>query len=116
MIRTRFVTVAGAAETGGAYAEIEALLPPGAPPSRECAMPANEVRIEVLEGRLELRIDGAPRCLRAGEALTVPPGARHRIAVADTGVPARFLWRIRPAADDEGLLARAFGVTPAPAS
>lgn len=105
------VVLATAAETGGEYVEVEALLPPGSPPSPERMLAGHEIRIEVLEGRLELALNGDRRALRVGEALTIPPATPHRIAAADDcGVGARFLWRVRPAPAGDGLLERVFGL------
>jgi quercetin dioxygenase-like cupin family protein len=108
----RLVVLASAAHTGGEYVEVEALLPAGAPASPERLLAGHEVRIEVLEGRLDLVVDGVARPLRAGEAQIVAPGTPHRLSVAEGTGPARFLWRVRPAPADEGLLESVFGLAP----
>jgi quercetin dioxygenase-like cupin family protein len=113
MTYPELITLASAAQTGGDHVAVEALFPPGAPASPERLLAGHEVRIEVLEGRLELIVNGARRPLRAGEALTVAPGVPHRLSVAAANGPARFIWRIRPAPADERELERIFGLIPA---
>jgi len=49
----------------------------------------------VLEGALEVRIDGVPYLIRPREALHFRPRNAHEIRNA-TGAPARFLWACRP--------------------
>jgi quercetin dioxygenase-like cupin family protein len=39
--------------------------------------PNREQRISVLSGEMHLRVEGEHRIVRAGETVTVPPGARH---------------------------------------
>lgn len=103
------VVLSTAAQTGGEFAEVEVVWTPATGPSPERCFATHEVRFEVLEGRLAVQIEGVPRVLRAGEAVTLPPGTRHRIDVDQGASTARFLWRIRPAPDHDDLLARALG-------
>jgi len=49
----------------------------------------------VLEGALEVRLDGIPYLVRAREALHFRPRAQHEMRNA-TGAPLRFLWVCRP--------------------
>jgi len=107
---SQLVVLESAADTGGEFVEVEALFPAGAPASPERLLSGHEVRIEVLEGRLDLVVNGSRRPLRAGEALTVAPGTPHRLSVAEGTGPARFLWRVRPAPADDGLLEKVFGL------
>jgi quercetin dioxygenase-like cupin family protein len=104
------VVLATAADTGGEYLEVEALLPAGSPRSPERVLSGHEVRIEVLDGRLRVEAGGAERALRAGEALSIPAGTPHRFGVSGTGHGARFVWRIRPAPADDGVLEEFFGL------
>ena len=108
----QLVVLESAGDTNGEHVEVEALFPAGAPASPERLLSGHEVRIEVLEGRLELVVNGIRRPLRAGEALTVAPGTPHRLSVAEGTGPARFLWRVRPAPADERLLETVFGLAP----
>lgn len=39
--------------------------------------PQKEQRISILSGEMHLRINGEHRIVRAGQAATIPPGARH---------------------------------------
>jgi hypothetical protein len=104
------VVLATAADTRGEYVEVEALLPTGSPPSPERVLGGHEVRVEVLDGRLEIVAGGVVRALRAGEALTIPPATPHRIGLGEADCGARFVWRVRPAPADDGLLADFFGL------
>lgn len=93
-------------------AEVEALLRPGGPGVGERSFDAHEVCFEVLDGRLSIDVEGETRPLRAGEALTLPPGTFHRIWVEPGRVPARFIWRMRPAPRDPDFVDLVFGTEP----
>ena len=82
-------------QTGGRFATIDMLVPPGAgpPPHRhdfeEC--------FRVLEGAIEVRFrDDAPVLLRVGESANVPANAPHSFRNAGD-VPARLLCTVAPA-------------------
>ncbi len=103
------VVLATREQTGGRATELEAICGPGAPGVPERSFPDREVRFEVLEGRLTIGVDGEPRELAAGSALTVPAGTPHRIWVEPGRSPARFSWRMRPAAETDELVPLVFG-------
>lgn len=68
-------------ETGGEHVEMEWTLPPGAfaPPAHR--HPSQVEEYEVLEGRLDVMIDGTWRTLEAGDKAAVPVGASHTFRV-----------------------------------
>ena len=103
------VVLTTAAQTRGEYAEVEVVWTAAAGPSSERCFVSHELRFEVIEGRLTVRLGDTTRVLRAGEAVTLPPGTSHSIEVEQGAPAARFLWRIRPALDSDDLLARALG-------
>ena len=75
--RSEYLLVRSNEETGGDYVEMEWTFPPGAfapPPHKH---PTQVEEYEVLEGGLEVMIDGEWRALRAGESASVPPGINH---------------------------------------
>ena len=96
-------------ESGGRLTELEAVCGPGAPGVEERAFSDHEVRFEVIEGRLTIGVDGEPRELAAGSALTLPAGTRHRIWVEPGRGAARFTWQMRPAADGDDYTELVFG-------
>jgi len=51
----------------------------------------------VLEGMLEVRLDGVPYIVRSGEGLHFRPRATHEVR-NPTGNPVRFIWAGRPRA------------------
>ena len=72
-----YVVVRSHDETGGDFVEMELTLPPGAfspPPHRH---PTQAEEYDVLEGELEVMIDGDWTTLRPGESASVPAGSRH---------------------------------------
>jgi quercetin dioxygenase-like cupin family protein len=81
-------------DTGGEYVEMEWKLPPGAfapPPHRH---PTQVEEYEVLEGTLEVMVDGKWQTLAAGESASVPVGASHTFRVSpDQGVRVRNFHR-----------------------
>jgi quercetin dioxygenase-like cupin family protein len=85
-------------QSDGGMTELEAVCGPGAPGVEERSFDGHEVRFEVIEGRLTVGVDGEPRELRAGAAMTIPAGTPHRIWVEPGRTAARFVWRMRPAA------------------
>lgn len=105
----RLIVLATSEQTGGRLTEVEAVCEPGPPGVEERSFAVHEVRFEVLEGRLEIGVGGVPRRLRAGEALTLPPGTSHRIWVEPGRPAARFIWRMRPAHPGSDFLDLVFG-------
>jgi uncharacterized protein YndB with AHSA1/START domain/mannose-6-phosphate isomerase-like protein (cupin superfamily) len=60
---------------------------------------------EVIEGAMNLEIDGVDHILRAGESMTVPVGAKHRQLPHGDG-PGRVRTTLRPRGSVEGFLER----------
>lgn len=96
-------------QSDGGMTELEAVCGPGAPGVEERSFDGHEVRFEVIEGRLTVGIDGEPRELRAGAAMTIPAGTPHRIWVEPGRTAARFVWRMRPAATGTDFTDLVFG-------
>ena len=59
--------------------------------------PYSEEFLHVIEGELELALDGQPVALSAGDSLLVPIGVRHRLVNAGTQ-PARAVFHLSPLA------------------
>jgi quercetin dioxygenase-like cupin family protein len=89
------VTVkATGAETGGTMTAIEVVARPGSGPP-----PHTHVYAEVfyvLDGELEVEVDGERRCIRAGELAAVAGGALHTYRNGSDR-PTRFLAVLHPA-------------------
>jgi mannose-6-phosphate isomerase-like protein (cupin superfamily) len=66
-----------ASESGGAYVEMDFILPSGCVPPPPHVHPRQVEDYEVLAGSLEVVIDGHWRTLTAGESASVPLGALH---------------------------------------
>lgn len=64
----------------GAHYRIELFLPVGARDSPDHFHPHQEERLEVVSGRLAVRLEGQLVRLSAGERLVIPAGVRHRLA------------------------------------
>ncbi len=107
------IVLATREQSDGRMTELEAVCGPGAPGVEERSFDEHEVRFEVLEGRLTVGVDGEPRELRAGAAMTIAPGTPHRIWVESGRPAARFVWRMRPAASGSNFTDLVFG-DPAP--
>lgn len=89
---------------------VEAVWEPGgggAPPNH--LHPAQDEHFEVLEGELEVEVDGRPRTIRAGDVLDVPRGTPHRMWNA-SGARARARWATTPAGRTEEWFALVDGV------
>jgi mannose-6-phosphate isomerase-like protein (cupin superfamily) len=72
-----YEVTAAAADSGGEFVAMDFTLPPGsvAPPPH--VHPTPEERFEVVEGALDLMIDGVWRTLNVGESASVSPGTLH---------------------------------------
>ena len=81
--------------TGGAYVEMDVMAQPGSETLIHYH-PEQEETYRVLEGALEVFLDGRWRAVRSGESLTVPRGAVHGFRNGGAA-PARFLNVHRPA-------------------
>jgi quercetin dioxygenase-like cupin family protein len=66
-----------AAESDGAFVEMEFVLPPGCVPPPPHVHRQQVEEYEVLQGRLDVVIDGRWRTLAPGESASVPVGALH---------------------------------------
>jgi quercetin dioxygenase-like cupin family protein len=81
-------------DAGGEYVEMEWTLPPGAFAPPPHVHPTQAEEYEVLEGRLDVMVDGRWQTLNAGESASVPVGASHTFRVpADQGVRVRNFHR-----------------------
>lgn len=59
--------------------------------------PYSEEFLHVVQGRLEMRLDGVPVELGPGDSLLVPIGVRHRLVNTGT-VPAEVIFHLSPLA------------------
>ena len=78
----------GGPEWGTASEELNATVlawPPGTGPS-EHVNGERDVALVVVDGTLELEVDGERQTLRAGEATIVPRGTRRRLVAGPEGV------------------------------
>lgn len=87
---------ATARETGGALHEMRARYAPGSPFPPAHHHPFQEERFRVEEGELVFDIDGVEHVVDAGEEISVPRRAVHRVRNGGA-VPAVALWQTRPA-------------------
>jgi quercetin dioxygenase-like cupin family protein len=86
----------GGEETGGSTALMEFRVEPGYPvPPPHVHTNEDEISY-VLEGRLEVTVDGETRTLGPGESVFKPRGVSHAFAIAGDE-PCRFLETIVPA-------------------
>src|SRR5918996_4902039 len=67
-----------AAETGGDYVEMEFVLPPGCVSPPPHVHPRQVEEYEVLEGSLDVTVDGRWQTLRPGKSASVPRGRSTR--------------------------------------
>ena len=72
----------------------EATLAPGQATERHYHAESEEIYY-VVEGSGEMELDGERRVVGVGDAVLIPPGARHRIEAASEGL--RFLCCCAPA-------------------
>lgn len=80
--------------------EVETVYGPAGSAPPEHFHPAQDEHFEVLEGEVEVRLDGRTRTLRQGETLDVPRGVRHQMWNPGDR-PARVRWQTRPAGRTE---------------
>jgi quercetin dioxygenase-like cupin family protein len=57
--------------------------------------PSQDEHFEVIEGSVEVILDGVRRTLTAGESIDIPRGAVHQFSNPGPA-PARVLWQVRP--------------------
>jgi mannose-6-phosphate isomerase-like protein (cupin superfamily) len=74
---SEYVVLTPAAASGGAFVEMEFILPPRCVPPPPHVHRDGVEEYEVLEGRFEVVIDGVWRELSVGDTATVPIGALH---------------------------------------
>ena len=77
----------------------EATLPAGGS-TRRHRHPRSEELYVLLEGRGEMEVDGERRRVAPGDAVLIPPGARHQITASAAG-PLRFLCCCAPPYSDD---------------
>lgn len=82
--------------TGGTVKQslAEATLEPGQATQRHYHREAEEIYF-VLEGEAEMELDGDRAHVEAGQAIPIPPGARHQVVNVGT-VPLRILCSCAP--------------------
>jgi mannose-6-phosphate isomerase-like protein (cupin superfamily) len=92
------------ARLGGAVNQslAEATLPAGGS-TRRHRHPRSEELYVLLEGRGEMEVDGARRPVAPGDAVLIPPGARHQIT-ASAAAPLRFLCCCAPPYSDDDIV------------
>jgi mannose-6-phosphate isomerase-like protein (cupin superfamily) len=90
-----YLVVRSNEETGGDYVEMEWTLPPGAfaPPAHR--HPSQVEEYEVLEGSLDVMVDGHWRTLTSGDRASVPVNASHTFRIGP-GQPVRVRNFHRP--------------------
>ena len=95
VVGDRYTIKAGGEETGGAFALIEALVPPGGGPPPHVHRREDEA-FYVLEGEVEFHVEGRPIAAGPGAWVTLARGSLHRFQnVGDR--PARMLIVVTPA-------------------
>ena len=69
--------------------------------------PSQEERFEVLEGEINVLLDGEERVIRPGDTLTVPARTPHQMWAT---APARQRWETRPALNTERFFETMWGM------
>jgi quercetin dioxygenase-like cupin family protein len=95
VVGDRYTILASGEQTGGAYALVEALVPPGGGPPPHIHRREDEA-FYVLEGSLTFQSDGQTLAGTPGAWITLPRGSLH--SFRNTGAtPARMLILVAPA-------------------
>ena len=81
------------------YPKLRAPLPAGGS-TRRHRHPQTEELYVLLEGSGEMEVDGDRRQIGPGDAVLIPPGARHQITASKDG-PLRFLCCCAPPYSDD---------------
>jgi quercetin dioxygenase-like cupin family protein len=105
--RVRFLKTS--AETGGELVLIDTTVAPNGFVAAEHVHPYQSERFEVLTGEVEFRLEGEIIVARAGDVVTVEPGAAHQFRNLREG-EVRFLTEVRPALSFEAFLETMFGL------
>ena len=92
-----------ARDTAGAMLEMEATYHTGSREPVSHYHPRQTEDFTVIEGELQVKLDGVMRTLRPGETLHIAAGQRHSMWNSGT-TPAVVIWRVQPAMDTEYLL------------
>jgi mannose-6-phosphate isomerase-like protein (cupin superfamily) len=93
--------VRSAEDTDGEVLEANAWLGPHSPSPPVHVHDNVEDSFEIVEGRLDVKLDGTWRTYGPGERAAAAPGHRHTLRNSHDE-PVRFVNRHRPAADNEG--------------
>ncbi len=101
--------ITGAGDTDGRYMQSETRVGPGGGVPMAHRHPGLTERFEVVEGELTVRLDGRTHVLRAGEQITVAPGAAHRYA-NQSDADAVFRCDVWPAARFEAMVVTLFAL------
>ena len=97
-----------AAETGGEYVEMEFVLPAGCVPPPPHVHPRQFEEYEVIEGSLDVNVDGRWRTLGPGQSASVPQGVLHTFRNRSGDVVRVRNWH-RPAVRFEEFIERTCG-------
>jgi len=100
-----YIVLRPAAETDGAFVEMEFVLPPGCVPPPPHVHPHQVEDYEVLAGRFDVVVEGRWRTLAPGESASVPLGALHTFKNR-SGETVRVRNRHRPAMRFEEFIER----------
>jgi quercetin dioxygenase-like cupin family protein len=92
-----------AGSTGGKLLRFELTFRPRGYTSVKHVQPHQEERHEVLKGALGVEVDGVKQTLGVGEAVSIPPGAVHRLFSVEEGM-VDVLFEVRPALRSERLI------------
>ncbi|QDV36970.1 cupin domain-containing protein [Tautonia plasticadhaerens] len=113
VVGDRYTIKAGGEETGGAFALVEAIFPPGGGPPPHIHRREDEA-FYVLEGELAFHVDGRDIAAGAGSWVTLAKGSLHHfknvgdrparmlIVVTPAGLERYFLEVGRAASDEDG--------------
>jgi quercetin dioxygenase-like cupin family protein len=113
-----YEVTAAAGDSTGEFVEMQFTLPPGCVPPPPHVHPRPTEEYEVIDGALEVMIDGTWRTLTAGQSASVAPGVLHTFRNR-SGAPVRVRNVHRPAERFEDYiehiyrLMRARGITSA---
>lgn len=108
VLKDRITFLKTASETGGEYLLLQVELEPGGSIMLHYHTTFTE-RFEVLDGQLDLILDGQHLILRAGESALVPLRAKHRFYNASNS-PVTFTTEVRPARTFEQSLRVSYGL------